>query len=787
MADQIKYEIGFSDEKLNEFLHAMVEASQVTGKAADELGATIEKRLAQAIENGEDLVSVLDEITTASEKSGQEIKKSDGFFKQFAKGIGDSLSKVKILGVELGTIGQGVKQFASFLGLTTKATGALAKGFKFLKIALISSGIGAIVVLLGSLAAVLAKSEKVMAFFNRTTTAGGAAIKTLVTRIETDGIRGFVGLGRAMKDSAQDAYDAALALQVLEQQLKGLALAQEVAKGLISEYLDEFNDQTKSIQDRQAISDRIAQTELFYANRSVEASRAKLEALKAQNAATDDINDAQSDLIRKEIELSQVYRDSDARKKKLSEEQTDRVNKQREAVEKLRDEYRKLIETLSEQSQAAQLDAMSDVDRLLAEREIALAGVKELREQIIALSDSTGLALPDDFDQQTASIVAQIERDFQKEINKLREGGNDPLSQLVTIGDPATLEARIQESVKAVGATIETVVQDVEIGSVFDKWQKQILDGLGLSPEQGAFIVDQFKSVLSSIRSISEANTELQLAQQDRIIKKREDSVSKLEADLQREQDLQDKGLANNVERIETALAEENALLHAAENERLEIEKAAAKKRLIADSLQQASQLTLAAAKVITAESGKGLIGILTAIAGISLLFGTIAKAKANAKEFSQVPKLRKGAKLEGASHEQGGIDILMGGKRAYEAEAGEWLIGSAPSKEHDAFLGDLNKGRYKNVPLQSIAESAVKARQFIPMMQTAKAEQRTYRSLKETHNSQMIERAIREEIQGLRSGLFERMDSKPTIIPAGAHKEVYNTPAGKTVINKAG
>lgn len=97
------------------------------------------------------------------------------------------------------------------------------------------------------------------------------------------------------------------------------------------------------------------------------------------------------------------------------------------------------------------------------------------------------------------------------------------------------------------------------------------------------------------------------------------------------------------------------------------MEKKAAQQRLLLDSLEQASSFALAIAKLTAREAFKGLPGIITAAAGIALILGIIAKARAIRNQF-EPPRLKEGTPyLIGPSHERGGIHI--------EAEGGERIL----------------------------------------------------------------------------------------------------------------
>jgi hypothetical protein len=175
-------------------------------------------------------------------------------------------------------------------------------------------------------------------------------------------------------------------------------------------------------------------------------------------------------------------------------------------------------------------------------------------------------------------------------------------------------------------------------------------------------------------------------------------SRDEIRSELEKEKQEQAAGNANRVNELEARLKQEEAALFAAEQRRLEEERKAANRRLVLDSVQQASKLALAAANVINAESKNGLIGVLLAAGGIALLFSIMAGAKANAAKASQIPKLRMGGEIEGPSHERGGVPVVVGGQQVAEAEGGEFVVNKSTTKRHKSFIEALNSGKYDHL-----------------------------------------------------------------------------------------
>ena len=76
-----------------------------------------------------------------------------------------------------------------------------------------------------------------------------------------------------------------------------------------------------------------------------------------------------------------------------------------------------------------------------------------------------------------------------------------------------------------------------------------------------------------------------------------------------------------------------------------------------------------------------GVAGQIQLSAGLITIFANIAKAK------SQIKQLRKGGKLTGKTHDQGGIPL-------YEAEGNEFVINSKDTLRTENTLNAINKGK---------------------------------------------------------------------------------------------
>jgi hypothetical protein len=489
--------------------------------------------------------------------------------------------------------------------------------------------------------------------------------------------------------------------------------------------------------------------------------------------------------------LREIQREAAEKRREEAEERQRQLEEETKRIQELKEEYQDLIENFEGALDESIISQLDDFGQLAAKRIQALQRLEELRAEILKQAAESGEAIPQDFEESFSVIARGIEKEFEEAVKKLDLGGEIPrlnLKEIEVDGKiiDTTLGARAKEAgINVSKRLLEGLEQDFldRQKTAFDKIKDSILIALQIDDEQAAFFVDQFTNVFASLSEISQINLDEELARQDALIDKQKERVRETERALNEEQKRQELGYANNVAALEEALKQENLALAAAERQRLETERKAANQRLVADSVQQASQLALAASKVVTAESGKGLVGIITAAAGLALLFSIISKAKANAAKFSQPQRLRKGAKLEGRSHEQGGVPLAVINKHGeienlYEAEAGEILIGTQHSREHEPLLMGMNEGRYKGIPLYELAEQAAGQRFVSGAKETAR-KSKEYKAMKDGREVQILSAAYQNAAMKSSKVIIEYFKKRPDLVQLKEGKVLRQYPNG--------
>jgi len=360
------------------------------------------------------------------------------------------------------------------------------------------------------------------------------------------------------------------------------------------------------------------------------------------------------------------------------------------------------------------LKKQSDIDNKKKEAAKAAAeerndDARKLLKEALELENAKISITEAEFSNLIATLKAQgakeqdiknAQFEFGKRINaeKLEAelSYNKALLKLATPGTEADIiKARIQE--------LQTLLEGIDIPapkSKGDKGPLSLFDLLGIKfddPEVEANIKASINSIIDSLGELAQARVDEAEAATEAAQKK----VDAAEDALKKEEDFAKQGLANNtdIRKQELARAKE------ARDIALKEEEKAKKQQIALDSAVQLSSLITTAANIFKGFSTLPIVGQVLGVISVAAMFASFAAAKANALKAASAPKLRKGRKFDGPTHEQGNEDMVFDGLRAYAVEKDEWLIGTEHSREHDTFLGNLNRGKYKGMNLAAMAE----------------------------------------------------------------------------------
>lgn len=330
---------------------------------------------------------------------------------------------------------------------------------------------------------------------------------------------------------------------------------------------------------------------------------------------------------------------------------------------------------LQESERAAALKSVADLQKL---GDLQIDEAEAIRDRYLKVLESRGAS---------ESELASEQAEFDKTIQRARlQNQLTFLENSLALADNA--DAAAIEQLKQQIENVKIAISTLDVSGEGDK-RKTIWDMLGITSEEEK---EAAKQAISQIQDSLNSLAETRIQAAEKAVEARQKEVDALEEALDKEKELQEKGLANNVALREKELA--TAKLQ--RDKALKDEAKARRAAILLDSAEQVSNLITASTKIYKSLAGAGPFGIPLAIATIALMFGSFFKAKSQALKAAEAPKLRRGAKIKGRTHEQGG--------ELFELERDEWVIGTEHSREHDRFLAAMNRGEYKGVDLAELA-----------------------------------------------------------------------------------
>ncbi len=492
----------------------------------------------------------------------------------------------------------------------------------------------------------------------------------------------------AKKLSAKQIEDAKKAAEerkkILEQQIK---FAQELKKAQIdalTDGLDKERAQAKQAIENQ-IQDLQAEKSLSVkAEQEKQALIKQLRATLAKQLSDIDIKEAQDKaaLTLKAQQIEIQYREEG-------------IVKEIETIRLGYIEKKKEIETQFKDDAAtrAKLLALLNDGQIRDTQKAQNAQLKLDEERAVLEVETAAKFLPQlkGVEEKKQVEILKVKIDFAERARQaLLDQGNADNSLVVLQATKA-----VQDLKKQLGVAIKA---EREAGSGVDWFE---LLGLGkITEDQRAQVTDAARSMLDSISQITGFivdQYQRQIDKKKEVIDSIDDDIDKLEEQLNQEQDLREKGLANNVEAIQAEIDEKKKAREEEVKQAEEIQKkkqALAKAQLILDTAEQASNLITASAKIFRSLADIPFIGIPLAITTIALMTGAFITAKVKAFQMvnDQKQSFGGGGHIDGKSHSQGGRKYrATDGNGVVELEGGEFVTNKHSVNKYGDLLEAIN------------------------------------------------------------------------------------------------
>jgi hypothetical protein len=231
---------------------------------------------------------------------------------------------------------------------------------------------------------------------------------------------------------------------------------------------------------------------------------------------------------------------------------------------------------------------------------------------------------------------------------------------------------------------------------------------LGVTDEEAKAIVGAVQQVISQTVALLDSMYEAQIARLDKSIERSQQRLDKATEAFQRQREM----LATMEDRLDTATGSKRAnLIALIEQEREQEELLAKEKAKEAAKLAaiekekeriQRKQANLQKGIAVAETIQNTAVSIVKANKDLPFPFSLVISALyagiglASLAKIASTPEFADGGKLDGPSHKDGGVPIVIGGRKAAEAEGGEWIVNKQASQTNDEALRTINThGRY--------------------------------------------------------------------------------------------
>lgn len=400
--------------------------------------------------------------------------------KNFVGGLKDELVKITVQ-YKAGTVT--ANTFSGAQKAAAITSNLLSTALKVLKLSLISTGIGAIVVLLGSLVAWLTKTQKGTEFLSNVMSSFGAIINVIIDRIAKFGGAiakffsgdfsgaakdmkdSFAGIGKEISNDTKQAWVLNDALQQLEKSETMLNMKRAASRSEIERLKLIADNTTKSLKERTDAAQKAYNMENKLQQESIDIGRKKLANLLGQIELTGEANKLLDDMAQGAVtadevisrlgisestvkdlkEFSQVFSDVaqkemesytrnketqnkiNTMRKQAADQAKAAKNKELQEVRKAEDEMLKLIKD-ERQKQTIELNRQYSRQieylriRLKDEKDLTKTAREAINQQIIALEKQKEIDLQTFSDEVLTKEVENRQKLISLQLESIKAG-----------------------------------------------------------------------------------------------------------------------------------------------------------------------------------------------------------------------------------------------------------------------------------------------------------------------------------------------------------------------------
>lgn len=313
--------------------------------------------------------------------------------------------------------------------------------------------------------------------------------------------------------------------------------------------------------------------------------------------------------------------------------------------------------------------------------------------------------------QQYAGDSVEVEEQKQLALLTIRRDyAKQNLQQLINSGK-AENDIEVLRAKKAVNDAEKALENASKGGKKFSMMKLLGLDKY--SPEEQKAITDAAQQLYSNIQNIADGIVEAyqqQIDKKQEVIDQYNAEIDDLESQLDKEKELRDNGLANNVENLQKEIEAKKAARDEEIRQQKEMQEKQAqikKAQMAADTVIQLVNMITASTEIFKSLAGIPFIGIPLAIATIATMFGAFAVAKVNAfNAIKSGQQFGEGGEIDGASHTAGGVKYYAadGKSGVKELEGGEYVIKKKSYGKYKKLVQAINSDDFSGLNFNDFA-----------------------------------------------------------------------------------
>ena len=505
---------------------------------------------------GKQVRQITDELK-ANESAVGDNRRNVGNYREALTGVTDQLT---IMGVNLGqirnqlqTYADGVKAAGAATKASATATGGLSGALQILKVALISTGIGAIVVALGSMVTFLTQTKRGSELLAKALAAVGASVSVVVDRISQIGEsvvnvftgngslldvlgvtkEAFNGLTEEIKQESKAATDLEKRMQKLRDRERELIVSTAQRNAEVAKLRVTIEDQSKSEDERLKAAQRATTLQRQTIEEEKQLAQERVNIIEEQLALSENLEEDEQRLADAKAQRFQVEERATTRLVELNNKEVQLRKQIAAEKEKATDDIKGSIETEIETEEERQkkieqgyieerklLDQKAELQK--AQAEIEIANAEERAERIAFIERETLFAKLRSIEDETAAYTASADMigavDEEKYAKQLAERAKYE-AQLAEMDRAAKAEEFNREMELLNGREeLENQRADIEIESTEEREQAKARIALKYLNERLALMerVAMLDGVLSEQekQNLQKVRNEIELIQQ---------------------------------------------------------------------------------------------------------------------------------------------------------------------------------------------------------------------------------------------------------------------------------